>query len=182
MAVREDAKKQQGVVDDQRSWYLVYTKPRQEKLARENLVRQGYQVYLPLIRARRRRKGAFVPVVEPMFPRYLFIHLDQETDNWGPIRSTYGVTGLVYFGFKPASVSAGLVRNLQEHEGADGLQQLPQVELQEGDSVRIVDGVMAGYEAIFQARTGKERVAILLELAGKSTQVNVSVHDLERLR
>lgn len=31
-------------------WYVVYTKQRQETLAREHLLRQDYNVYLPLIK------------------------------------------------------------------------------------------------------------------------------------
>ena len=80
-----------------KAWYLIYTKPRQERYARENLERQGYEVYLPLIRDRRRRKGRYVETVDALFPRYLFIHLDQDTDNWSPIRSTFGVSGLGLF-------------------------------------------------------------------------------------
>ena len=30
-------------------WYLIYTKPRQEKVALQNLEQQGYQCYLPLL-------------------------------------------------------------------------------------------------------------------------------------
>ena len=30
------------------AWYLIYTKPRQEIVALENLERQGFNVYLPL--------------------------------------------------------------------------------------------------------------------------------------
>ena len=70
------------------AWYLLYSKPRQEGVAVENLKRQGYETYLPLVRTRRRRQGQYVSLVEPMFPRYLFIHLSDQTDNWGPIRST----------------------------------------------------------------------------------------------
>ena len=38
-------------------WYLVHTKPRQEKCALENLHRQGYQCYLPTIPAEKLRQG-----------------------------------------------------------------------------------------------------------------------------
>lgn len=69
-------------------WYLVYTKPNAEKLAENNLVRQGYTVYLPMIRNRRRSRGRFKAFIVSMFPRYLFIQLDQNIDNWGPVRST----------------------------------------------------------------------------------------------
>jgi transcriptional antiterminator RfaH len=164
-----------------RSWYLVYSKPRQERLADENLLRQGYESYLPLIRTRRRVRGAYRPVVEAMFPRYLFVCLDQVTDDWGPIRSTVGVSGLVYFGQRPAHIPLELIETLRQHVGEDGVHELPQREIGVGDAVRIVDGVMAGYSGICQARTGKERVAVLLHVAGKASMVNVPVGHLERV-
>lgn len=160
-------------------WYLVYCKPRQERIARENLERQNFEVYLPLTRGRRRSATGPVSVVEPLFPRYLFIHLDEYSDNWSPIRSTYGVSGLVQFGGQPARVAPELVLALQEYAGCDGIYEVPVREFATGDRVRIVDGVMAGYEGIFRARTGKERVAILLELAGSWAEVNVATGSLE---
>ena len=96
----------------QKSWYLVYTKPRQEALAQANLERQDYGVYLPKVRQMRRRRGKQEAVVEPLFPRYLFIHLDTQSDNWGPIRSTFGVASLVRFGSEPAQVPDELVAHL----------------------------------------------------------------------
>ena len=68
-----------------KNWYLIYTKPHKEQLARENLERQGYEIYLPMARLRRRRMGKGATRIEPLFPRYLFIHLDAKTDNWSPI-------------------------------------------------------------------------------------------------
>ena len=48
-------------------WYLVHTKPRKEKLAQANLQRQDWEVYLPLLLSRRRRRGAWAEAVEPLF-------------------------------------------------------------------------------------------------------------------
>ena len=53
-------------------------------------------------------------ITEPMFSRYLFIQLDDQTQNWGPIRSTLGVSKLVSFGPQPAKVPPELVAFLQE--------------------------------------------------------------------
>ena len=44
-------------MSSKRSWYLIFTKPRQENLARENLERQGFTTYLPLTQQSRRRNG-----------------------------------------------------------------------------------------------------------------------------
>ena len=59
-----------------RVWYLLTTKPRQEYIAVENLERQGYQIFLPLLQSRKRRGTEMRAVIEPMFPRYLFIYLN----------------------------------------------------------------------------------------------------------
>jgi transcriptional antiterminator RfaH len=163
-----------------KTWYLVTTKVRQERLAKENLDRQGYEVYLPMLRVRRKRRGKFVHVVEPMFPRYLFVRLDQKYDNWSPIRSTYGVSGIVYFGSIPARVSDELIGALKQKADENGVQTLLEPELQVGDSVRIAEGVMAGYEGIIHAKNSKERILILLDIAGKYTKVDVSIEHIER--
>src|SRR5215210_7146750 len=92
-----------------KGWYLVYAKPRQESVAQTNLVRQGYETYLPLVRQTVKRQGRRVTVVGPMFPRYLFIRLDTQSDNWAPIRSTLGVVSLVRFGQQAPQVPDALV-------------------------------------------------------------------------
>jgi transcriptional antiterminator RfaH len=161
-------------------WYLVYTKPRGEQTALENLSRQGYSVYLPRVRIRRRRGSRYVFRVEPLFPRYLFIHLNPGKDDWGPIRSTLGVSSLVRFGGIPAAVPEGFVRMLQEREDEHGLQILPSNEPVVGEAVRIVDGVMRGYEGVLVARSGKERAVVLLELANKYVRVQLAAGQLEK--
>jgi transcriptional antiterminator RfaH len=91
------------------AWYVVQTKPRQEYRALENLINQGYECVLPEYQCERLRHGVRMLRNEPLFPRYLFIHLDTVSMNWGPIRSTYGVIGLVRFGGVPASMPEGMV-------------------------------------------------------------------------
>lgn len=162
-----------------KSWYLVYTKPRREILAQENLDRQGYMTYLPLMYSRRRRVDHLVLVTEPLFPRYLFVRLDAQTDNWAPIRSTLGVTGLVRFGPQPARAPDDLIDLLKSRDGSDGIQTLPMPDFHRGDTVRITDGTMAGYQGIFLAKSGRERVIILLEIAGRDARVQLSACQIE---
>ncbi len=160
------------------AWYLVHTKPQQEYRAQENLKRQGYTTYLPVFRNRRRRKNRYIERTEPLFPRYLFIQLSQETDNWAPIRSTIGVSALVRFGTRPAQVPNELVEVLVAREDENGIQDLPPPEFTKGDRVRIVEGVMSGLEGIYMAKDSTERVTILLEIAGRHTRVSLSEHSL----
>ena len=162
-----------------KSWYLIHSKPRQERIARENLDRQGFETYLPLVSVQRRRRGRATRVIDPMFPRYLFISLSNETDDWQPIRSTIGVSNLVRFGQIPAIIPDSLITSLRARENTDGFQIVPVKEFQKGDEVRITEGPMEGYEGIFQSRNGKERVTLLLMLADNSARIQVEAGQIE---
>jgi transcriptional antiterminator RfaH len=162
-----------------RTWYLVYCKPRQESVARENLARQGYEIYLPFMRDVRRRQGKRVSLIAPMFPRYLFIHLNRETDNWAPIRSTLGVVSVVRFGRTAARVPDDLLVMLRSREDAQGIQILPVEEYKPGSRVRITQGGFAGYEGIFQAASGRDRVTVLLDVLGRKARATVDSASIE---
>lgn len=166
-----------------RKWYLVYSKPRQEKLAEINLERQGYRVWLPRMRVSRRRSGRWIEAIEPVFPRYLLIRLDAGGDNFAPIRSTRGVSGLVRIGMEPAVVPDPVVERLRgAADPASGLLLPELAELRSGDPVEIIDGPFRGLRGIFQARSGEERVLILLNILGQANRVKLSSHQVAAVR
>ena len=158
-------------------WYLVYSKPRQEDVAKQNLQRQGYETYLPMVRFARRRLGRRIIKIEPMFPRYLFIRLDTESDNWAPIRSTLGVNSIVRFGPDPTPVPDELVASLKARD-REGVQDMPLHEFKPGGKVRIEEGPFEGYEGIFLATTSQDRVLVLLDIVGKAAKARVHIEQL----
>jgi transcriptional antiterminator RfaH len=137
-----------------KSWYLIYTKPRQEEVALTNLTRQGFGAYLPRLRQSRKRRGKRVLVVEPLFPRYLFIHLDSHTDNWIPIRSTLGVMSLVRFGTEPARVPDDLVAHLKSQQGAEGLHEWAEPKFAVGDRARVAEGPLPAMKGFCLLKAG----------------------------
>jgi transcriptional antiterminator RfaH len=97
-------------------WYLIYCKLWLESSALQNLERQGFECFLPLIAIEKLRRKALVVVSEPLFPRYFFIRLDasQESKSWNPIRSTTGVSRLVSIGQVPTKVDEELVTTIRK--------------------------------------------------------------------
>lgn len=161
-----------------KNWYLIYSKPQKELVARENLERQGYEVYLPMARLRRRRMGRGVTRIEPLFPRYLFIHLDTKTDNWSPIRSTLGVNNIVKFGMYPSAVPEKLIELLDDRCDEEGIQDIAPDEYKEGEAIRVMEGPMTGLEGVFLAKTSSDRVMVLLDIVGKHTRVNMETEKM----
>ncbi|MAF99687.1 MAG: transcription/translation regulatory transformer protein RfaH [Acidiferrobacteraceae bacterium] len=164
---------------DNKKWYLIYTKPRGERQAKENLERQGYFTYLPMALRNRRRNSKSIPVVDPFFPRYLFIALDTETENWAPIRSTLGVTSMVRFGQSPARVPADLIAFLLDREDERGHQVIPAKNFKPGERIRISEGPLTGYEGIYQTTNGMERVTVLIKILEKERKITIKPKFLE---
>lgn len=156
-----------------RTWYLVQSKPRNEARALENLLRQGYETYLPLIEVERLQRGKLLKKLEPLFPRYLFLHLEEGNDNWGPIRSTLGVAGMVRFGQAYAAVPDPIIEAIRERT-----QEIRKMLFAAGDNVQVVSGPLVGLEGVFEIADGEQRSFVLLEFMQKQQRVSVSTADL----
>ncbi len=157
----------------QKNWYLVYTKPRKEEVAADNLIRQGYEVFLPKLRETKQGNRRLKEKLVPLFSRYLFINLDCAVDQWAPIRSTIGVVMIVRFGSMPLAVPEDLVNMLKAEVSKDGCIVIPEKKYTQGQPVRIISGVLQGYEAIFSAPNGSDRVIVLLNIIGQQSRVTV---------
>lgn len=162
-------------------WYLVHTKPRQEKCALENLHQQGYQCYLPTLPSEKLCQGLLKVVNEPLFPRYLFIRLGQgeSAKSWAPIRWTKGVSRLVSFGVEPAKISDSLVEAIRAQEAS--VQAEPERLFKSGERIRLTEMPFAGIEGIYQMADGERRVMVLIELLSKQVRVRVAPANLRKV-
>ena len=171
------------MTDDQSAiaWYVIHTKPRQERRALTNLQQQGYQCYLPMITLEKLGRGRLNVAEEPLFPRYLFIYLDNSHhgQNWAPIRSTIGVSGLVTFGSTPAKIDVGLISLLQAQQ--DGLSAAPERLFHQGEVLLVSDGPFTGLEAVYQMQSGDNRAMVLIELMGKVAQMQIAPANLRKI-
>ncbi|SBT09448.1 Transcription antitermination protein RfaH [Candidatus Propionivibrio aalborgensis] len=161
-------------------WYLIHTKPRQEKCALDNLEQQGYQCYLPTLPSEKLRQRVLMVTDEPLFPRYLFIRLGQgdSAKSWSPIRSTTGVSRLVSFGVEPAKIADGLIELLRAQEAA--VQGEPEPLFKPGERVRLTEGAFVGIEGIYQMSDGERRVMVLIEMLSKPVTVRVAPTSLRK--
>jgi transcriptional antiterminator RfaH len=162
-------------------WYLIHSKPSGETLAVRNLERQGYEVYLPRVVQTVRRAGRWHDRVGPLFPRYLFLRLNEGQQALGPVASTLGVAGIVRFGSRYTVVPDRVVRDLQGRaEPQSGLHRLNRKpQLLPGTAVRVSSGPFDGLEGVFEREAGADRVVVLLKLLGQTAPVCVSVNSIE---
>ena len=163
-------------------WYLVYAKAREEQRAQKNLENQGYETFLPMIASEKTKQPKSISL-EPMFPRYLFIKVNAERDNWTHIKSTRGVSRLVVFGHKLAEVPGQVVAFLKTRVDDNDIvrQKVTREEFKKGDKIIVKKGALKGKEATFLSKkTGKERVRILLKLMNELIIAEVPGNDVGR--
>lgn len=161
-------------------WYVAHTRPNAEEIASRHLDRQGFRVFLPRFSKRRRHARKVDLVVRPLFPRYLFVAVDLAVDRWRAIHSTVGVASLLCHGGHPTAVPAGVVEDLLERcddQGVVALSDRPAYAW--GDRVRLLDGAFTNLIGVFERMTDGERVAVLLNLMGRSVRVMLHVDALE---
>ena len=153
-------------------WHVVHTKPRAEVRALENLQRQGFEVFLPMITLQKVRRAKLANVTEPMFSRYLFLRTTQAMEDLSVVRSTLGVSQLVRFGTVPAKVP---------HAWVEAMRLQPSLEeklLKSGDKVLIADGMLKGLEAVYMQPDGELRAMVLVDLLSKPHLVSYEVASL----
>lgn len=166
------------VAEPSSAWYVCYTKPRQEPLARIKLQEQGYEVYLPMLPKWDRKSGAWCRTEQVMFPRYGFVRCGRLGQSIAPIRNTPGVTGLVRFGVIPATLSETVVEAIRAiaEQGSQTLK-AKAAPFRVGEQVKVADGPLKGLVGIVSA-VAAERVAVLLTLLGREQHIGIPANQL----
>ena len=158
-------------------WHLAQFKPNCASIAKRNLARQGFEVFLPLERRSKMLRNRFVAETRPYFPGYIFIGAPMTAAPARSIRSTQGIAQLVCFGAAPAQVPAGLVEALKQNCDTDDVFN-PQEALNVGDRVQMVDGPFADLIGKIQQVSTHERAWVLLDVMGKATRISIPSSDL----
>jgi transcriptional antiterminator RfaH len=158
-------------------WAAAATHPHREALASENLARQGFKSYCPVIMRRVRHARRTYDSAKPLFPGYIFIELKNWPAQLRPLLSTVGIRTLVMSGKRPATLPAGFVENLKARE-IDGRIARPELAFQIGQTVTIQNGPLDGLIGQIVELRENDRVLILLDLLKRATRVSVDARQL----
>lgn len=160
-------------------WAVVVSKPSAEELAECCLRAEGWRTYLPRYRkllrpmvrqqyGGLRRSGKPEVVLRPLFPRYLFVELDLERDQWSGMLRLRGVSSLIWQGGLPALVAGELVDEIKASVHRQAFDD-PRCrnDLRPGDAVRIEGGEFGGVIARLVSLDEAGRARVLLDIMGR---------------
>ena len=167
-------------IKDTKQWFVVHTQARQEMQALRHLSDQHFEAYLPRFKKIRHHARKVDEVLMPLFPRYLFVGLDVERDQWRSINGTRGVAYLLTNEGQPLWIPNTVVESLKAQEDANGLVPIGILGcFAPGDCVRVKEGAFEGQSAVFERWTDQARVALLLNILGRDTRVTLPGYAIE---
>lgn len=150
-------------------WLAVNTHTHKERVARDNLERQGFAVYCPMLRKQVRHARKTSEVLRPFFPGYLFAAA-HEGQGLRALYSTLGVRAVVGSSEHPARLSDDFVTALKARE-VDGAIVRPSLPYSIGQQVRMTGGAFDGLVATIVAMDEKDRLTVLLDLLNQQVKV-----------
>lgn len=153
-------------------WVALYTKPRAEKQVEKNLLRDGYEVYLPIVRELHtwsdRKKWVDVPLIKS----YIFAKITSRQES--RIRNVVGVAFLIKFQNNVLTIPESEIQMMKDFIASKLEIQVRAVNLlHRGSRVRIHSGSLAGKEGVLVSDCEDGNFAV--EITGISMALIVNI-------
>ena len=157
----------------EKHWYALYVKSRAEKKVLTQLEEQGVEAFLPLVTRLKQWSDRKKKVEEPLFRSYVFVH-STEKEHY-PILNVYGVVRFVTFEHKAVVVPDNQIIAIKRYidDFKEEENNLKDIELKEGQMVRIIAGPLMGLIGRLRSVKNKKYLIVYIEAVGQYISVNI---------
>jgi transcriptional antiterminator RfaH len=156
------------------AWYVLHTRPRQEKALARLLDGRDIETFLPLTRIVRFYGHRKRVVEQPLFPSYLFLCGSRDASY--DALATGRVVQLIHCIDQQA-----LGHEIQHIRAAleCGAMLAPHAQLRRGCRVRVTAGPFAGLEGLVEQRVRPERLILQVQTLGRAASLEIDADLLE---
>ena len=158
-------------------WFAVQTRYRYEKKVAAQLGQKHCRVYLPLRTEHHGWSDREQRITVPLFPGYVFVHIDQSRESRQAVLRTAGLLGFVSFGGTVTPVPSIQIEQLQlllQQKVPFSLHPFVQV----GKRVRIRGGCLQGLEGVL-VRNEESRIVISIASIQRSLAIEIRGYELD---
>ena len=161
-----------------KEWFILQYKSNSHNKAKNNLERQGFEIFLPLHETTLLKGSQFKSVTRPLFPGYMFIAFDRTETKWHKINNTYGVSRLVTFNTILKSIPNAFIDKLMTRCDLFG-EILPVKKLKKGDQVKVLKGPFENFIAKVEKYDTDQRIWVLMDLMGRKSKIHIERNSLQ---
>ncbi|MBT3478901.1 MAG: UpxY family transcription antiterminator [Candidatus Marinimicrobia bacterium] len=157
-------------------WIAVRSKPRAEKVALQQLEKNGIEAYLPLVRQKRKWSDRMKWVELPLLSSYLFARIELKNSIF--VLETHGISTIVKFSGSIAIVQDEVIKSIRlALEGGYELE--PTEYFSVGDEVEVFEGPMKGTKGIVLQIKGEDRLVIKIDALQQAIAVHIDLKFLQ---
>ncbi len=146
-------------------WFALYTRPRSEFKAAEQLEANGINYYLPTVTTLKQWSDRKKKITEPIMRGYIFIKAEEKERLLA--LEQYSVVRCVTERGKPAVIPEWQIDNLKKMLEYDGDFYVMNG-LVPGKKVRIKEGPFSGVEGTYQESENDKTISVSIELLNRS--------------
>ncbi|HMP99999.1 MAG TPA: UpxY family transcription antiterminator [Cyclobacteriaceae bacterium] len=159
-------------------WYVIYTKPRNEKAVAERLLAKGIEAYCPLRKAKHRWSDRWKWVESPLFTSYCFVRL--EAHDREKVFTVPGIVRYLFWLGQPAVVREVEIRQIKIwlNEFDHGAFEISPISA--GDKVKIGSGSLMNQKGEIVSVSGNY-ACLKLEGMGLMMRVDLRMNKVERI-
>jgi transcription elongation factor/antiterminator RfaH len=159
-------------------WFALYVKSRHEFITNKELLKKGFETFLPSVKKLRYWKDRKKFIDFPLFPGYLFVNIYPEAEEFLKVLKTRGVVTFVSLADRPTSVEPEEISSLKVLiESGKDLDIYPNI--REGTLVRIKRGVLKGAEGVLEKKGDQYIFQVNIRILGRSVSVKIPADDIE---
>lgn len=175
-------------MSDAAKWYVVHTYSGYENKVASSIEKAVENrklhdliqaVNIPTEKVVEVKDGKSREVERKLYPGYVLVKMIMTDETWYLVRNTRGCTGFLgqdkSGGSKPDSAT--------EEETRKGVEKREiEVNYAAGDSVRVIDGALAGFTALYRRLSpDKNKVNVTVSMFGRETPVELELDQVETL-
>jgi transcription antitermination factor NusG len=153
-------------------WYPVYTNPRAEKKACEQLAKKSIEVYLPLKKTLKQWSDRKKWVKEPLISSYLFVYI--KVNEMTEVLATPGISRFIYFSGKVATIPEQQIEQIKRLLETDSRFSTTTKQFEKGQMVQVIAGPLKGLTGELIEYQSEKRILLRLGPVGESLLVQIS--------
>ncbi|GGE47059.1 UpxY family transcription antiterminator [Pedobacter mendelii] len=154
-------------------WYIIYTKPKQEKNLVKDLGFMGIEIYLPITNEKRKWKDRIKVIEYPLFPSYVFVKLKNYLQFYSSSKAR-GFISYIKTGKKLAIVRNSVIENINLALKEVDNFEVSNEKFSPGMKITISKGSFNGLGCEVVNHKGKNKVLVRVNLLNRSLLVNFS--------
>lgn len=159
-------------------WFALYVQPRKEKVVEKELLKRGYEVYLPIKTVLRQWKDRKKKVEMPLLPSYIFTNIE-EKEMWNIVRIN-GCVKFIWFNGKPSPIPDYQIDSIKILLEKDiDIEFENEIMPSKGDRVRIKDGPFIGLVGIIKNGGAKNNFAVRIDSLGIDLTITLDKTNIE---